>query len=569
MNNVFFNALRRLRWPLAAMIIIFALSTAGVALIPGVDANGQEWRPSIFQALYFVAYTATTIGYGELPQGFSDIQRLWVTIVIFMSVFGWAYLLASVLALFQDKGFQSALIHTRFRNRVQKLQGPFYILCGLGETGRLVAQALDQIGHQFSALDIDEQSVLEFDLQNLRSDHPALAANATLADNLLIAGLNHPRCKGVLALTAKDEVNLAIGVAVRLLKPQLRLVSRASNGAAAASMRMIGVDEVINPFYEFASSMDIAMRAPDTHRLLSWLTEARGAFLPPRIPAPPGRWVVCGHGRFGAEMVQRIEQGGYDVTIIDPAVYESSSSQARDLQSGMADGDNLVSRVRHIAGAGTDEAVLLRAGLAAAHGLVAGTDDDTANLAIAMTSRRINPNLFVIARQNLVASGPLFEAFKADMTMVPSAIIANQCLAVLRTAHLSSFLREVRRRENEWARELIGDLTGKFGARSPEVWSCALIPSEAPGLLDAIKYSVRAAQISDLVGTSQNGREPEPCVALALVREDAIVLRPEAATPLKGGDQLLLAGVKAARHRISAMMLNANAAKRALGSQRV
>ena len=33
-----------------------------------------------FDAFYFMSYTATTIGFGELPQAFNDAQRMWVTL---------------------------------------------------------------------------------------------------------------------------------------------------------------------------------------------------------------------------------------------------------------------------------------------------------------------------------------------------------------------------------------------------------------------------------------------------------------------------------------------------------
>ena len=84
------------------------------------------------------------------------------------------------------------------------------------------------------------------------------------------------------------------------------------------AMQTAGVAEIINPYREFAERLRIAMRAPDTHRLLSWLTGPRGATLPPRVPAPPGHWIVCGYGRFGEEVVQAIRRAGFEVTVVDP-----------------------------------------------------------------------------------------------------------------------------------------------------------------------------------------------------------------------------------------------------------
>ena len=81
-------------------------------------------------------------------------------------------------------------------------------------------------------------------------------------------------------------------------------------------------------------------------------------------------------------------------------------------------------------GLGSDRDSLREAGIAEAEGLVAGSDDDTANLAMAMAARQLKPGIFVILRQNRVRNRSLFEAFGAEMTMVPSEIVANECLAL-------------------------------------------------------------------------------------------------------------------------------------------
>ena len=77
MNEVTFVILRRLRLPLIALIVVYAVSIWGLVLIPGVDEQGNPERMSIFHALYFISYTATTIGFGELPHAFTDAQRAW------------------------------------------------------------------------------------------------------------------------------------------------------------------------------------------------------------------------------------------------------------------------------------------------------------------------------------------------------------------------------------------------------------------------------------------------------------------------------------------------------------
>ena len=73
MNSAFFLVLRRMRAPIILLIVIYAIAVIGLTLVPGVDAEGKIAAPlSFFHAFYSVSYTATTIGFGEIPGAFSD-----------------------------------------------------------------------------------------------------------------------------------------------------------------------------------------------------------------------------------------------------------------------------------------------------------------------------------------------------------------------------------------------------------------------------------------------------------------------------------------------------------------
>ena len=218
-NSAFFLVLRRMRAPIIVLIVIYGISVIGLTLVPGVDAEGRAAPPlSIFHAFYFISYTATTIGFGEIPTAFSDAQRLWVTFCIYLTVVGWSYSVLTLIALLQDKGFQNTLTVNRFRRRIRRLKEPFYLVCGCGETGNLICRTLDRLGHAFVVLEKDEMRVQEIDLQDFKTDTPALAADARQPNILKLAGLQHAKCRAVLAVTNDEEANLAVAIAVRLLK---------------------------------------------------------------------------------------------------------------------------------------------------------------------------------------------------------------------------------------------------------------------------------------------------------------------------------------------------------------
>jgi len=310
MNSAFFLVLRRMRAPIIVLIVIYAISVIGLTLVPGVDAEGKPTPPmSFFHAFYFISYTATTIGFGEIPVAFSDAQRLWVMVCIYLTVVGWSYSVVTLIALLQDKGFQNTLTTNRFARRVRQTKEDFYLICGCGETGGLIARSFDHVGQAFVVLEKDEMRVEELDLQPLTVDTLGLAADARLPDNLKLAGLNHPKCRGVLAMTNDDQSNLAIAIAVRLLNPKIPVIARAELAATAANMASFGTDHIINPFERFADSLALAIAAPERFRLIELLTSLPETALPEPHRPPRGHWILCGYGRFGHAIASRQQRG--------------------------------------------------------------------------------------------------------------------------------------------------------------------------------------------------------------------------------------------------------------------
>jgi len=90
--------LQRMRTPFLVIIVTYTISIIGLLLIDGVDNNGNSYQLSIFDAFYFISYTATTIGFGETPFTFTYPQRIWVSMSIFFTVTGWFYSVGTLIA---------------------------------------------------------------------------------------------------------------------------------------------------------------------------------------------------------------------------------------------------------------------------------------------------------------------------------------------------------------------------------------------------------------------------------------------------------------------------------------
>jgi voltage-gated potassium channel len=533
-SETIFLILRRMRVPLIVLIVILAISVLGLTLIPGEDLEGRPYRMGFFDAFYVISYTASTIGFGEIPYPFTYSQRMWVTVSIYLTVIGWAYAIGSLLALLQDRAFRQALAFQRFTRKVARLHEPFLLIAGYGQTGELLGRAFDDLGRRFVVIDRDSERIDDLELASYHADVPALVADAADPAHLGTAGLDHAYCEGVLALTDDDEANLAITMAATLLRPDLAVIARTTSPEITQRMRAFGTPTVINPFDRFGDHLRLALRAPASYQLMTWLSKGPGAELPARgRPPTVGRWVVCGYGRFGRELTADLRAEGLDVTIVSPTP---------------SDDDPTI-----IVGSGLEPAIMEQARLTEAVGFVAGTDNDTTNLSLIAIARRVNPNVFVAARENRRASAPLFAAMNVNALLVPSEVVAHDVYAQLSTPLLWRFLHEMPAMGDAWAALLIERLTARCGPYLQAVWIAPLTAEEAPAMQNWMNRG--DVRLGDLLRNPEDRSEPLHAVPLLLLRGDHIVLAPDDDFLVAANDAILLAGWPAARRALDTTLM--------------
>ena len=531
-----FLVMRRMRAPLITLIVIFFISVVGLSLIPGVNPDGQPARISLFESFYFMSYTATTIGFGELPWPFTAAQRLWVTFSIYLSVVGWAYAIGSLLTLIQDRSFRQALALRRFTGRVARLREPFLLLVGYGRAGELLAKDFDALGQQL----VVDRRVVRSDRRArsgfLPRRHPGPGGRRRQPAP---PDRGRPRpslsAAGVLALTNDDQTNLAVTMTAALLRPDLPVISRTVSAAIAERMRAFGTPTVVNPFDRFGDHLRLALNAPASYQLLTWLEAGPGAELPERGQPPTARSMgdvrvrpLRSRGHLGPA------GAGLEVSVIEPADHD-------DREPGVIVGD------------ASDPDVLARADLTSAVGLVAGTDNDTTNLSMLATARRLNPQLFLAARQNRPTSAALFEAMQVDALLVPTEVVAHEVYAQISTPMLWRFIQEMPARGDEWAADLIQRLRYNCGRELPALWKIKLDREQAPALGGWLAEG--KVILGDLLRSPEDRSRHLRVVPLLLYRDGESVLTPDGETVLAPDDELLFAGEGSERRELESTMV--------------
>ena len=537
---VVFLALRRLRGPLIILISVYAIAVLGLTLIPGVNPEGNPEPMSIFHAFYFVSFMGSTIGFGEIPHAFTDAQRMWVLVCIYFSVVAWLYAIGRGIALAQDPAFRQAATRSIFRRAVGRIQDPFYIVCGYGDTGRLLVYGFTKRGMRTTVVDHDQARINDLELTDLEIYVPGLCADAEHPDSLTAAGLNDLHCEGVIAVMSSDHANLKVAITSKLLRPSLHVVCRSEVHDVGINMASFGTDDIVNPFDIFANRLAMALHSPPNYIIHRWLTSPSSTPLSEPLFPPRGHWILCGYGRFGKAVEKFLSTEGVQASIVEvnPELTEAPYDT--------------------VTGRGTEANTLREAGVEEAAVRIAGTDDDTNNLSIIMTAREINPELFIVVRQNRQRNAALFEAADVHIVMQRSDIIARTIITRVTNPLLAEFLDQLPQDDPQWSNVLASRISGACQDFA-HTWNLTITKPQAPALAVYLFQGKRISLKTILNEANQvNGHKESP-LPLLLKRGHKTVMLPEPEMVLEHGDQILFCGPRAVEHRIAWITGNSNA----------
>ncbi len=525
MNNILFIVMRRMRTPLILLISAYSIAILGLVLVPGKDPDGNVWNMDFLHAFYFVSFMASTTGFGEIPYEFTAAQRLWVTVTIYLTVVVWLYSIGTMIGLVQDPAFRQALRERRFAAQVRRLREKFYIICGYGETGRELVRSLTCRNCRAVVVEETTERIHALQMENLPKFVPGLCGDAGNPDHMLMAGLNHPMCAGVVALSNSNAVNLKTAITAKLLNNDVKVICRADSHDVEANMDSFGTDHIIDPFDLFSVYLTIAFQAPCLYLIQEWLLGHSDADIKePLYPPRGGHWIICGYGRFGKAVFKRLYDEGIETAVIEMMPEKTGQPKGR-----------------FIKGRGTEAVTLQDAGVETAVGLVAGTDDDVNNLSIIMTAQELNPNLFVILRQNLQENHSLFNVVNKDMLMHPSAIIANRIRMLLSAPMLAEFFNLAISKGGDWACELVSRIVALVEDRVPTVWEIEINEATAPAYCSAIAEG-QDIKLENMLQLPRDRERQLLCIPLMHIRGGSSVILPESELSLRVGDKLLFCG---------------------------
>lgn len=219
---------RRIRVGLSILGVALFVGTVGFMVIDGA---------SPFDALYMVVITITTVGFAEVFD-MSTLGRVWAMVLI-VSGFGVAFYTAiAVLEHLIDLG------ETRRRNRMQdKIDhlNNHVIVCGFGRVGRATVANLLPTGVPVVVIEEDDERV------GWAIEAGALVIHDDATHNHVLRQAGLERASAVIACVNADSDNLVIALSAKSIRPETRVICRATEQEFERKLRLAGADGVVTP----------------------------------------------------------------------------------------------------------------------------------------------------------------------------------------------------------------------------------------------------------------------------------------------------------------------------------
>ncbi len=524
-NSSLYIILQKMRKPFLVIIATYVISIIGFLLIDGKDSSGNVYHMTIFDAFYFVSYTATTIGFGEIPYPFTYPQRIWVSIATFLTVLGWFYSIGSLISLLQDKLFLQEIEKAKFLKQIKNLDEEFILILGYNQiTKKIITKAIKE-GVRAVVIERDSLRIEKLMLENFTPMVPVLNSESYSVRVLEMAGLKKKNCKAIVSLFDEDAINLKITLIAKTLNKNVKIAVKSTTSNQTENLVDLDADIIINPFSIISSEINIALTAPNIFKLEKWLYKIDDLSAPLRI-FPKGLYIICGYGRMGQKIFEKLDKNNIEVKFIEINL-ERSKQLSKDEKNHVVFGD------------ADDRDFLIEVGIMKAVAIVAVTNDDTTNLSILATAKKLNPDIMTMARENDLADDFLFKSANVNHIFTPSKILVNKVTNALFNPLCDEFIKIIIKKDNDWASKLVVDLMQDIN-KNPIVTELEINQKETPQIYNYLSQS-NSLTLKILSICLYNNEQSNNLIPLLLQRENDIMLLPSLEKELKIGDKILLA----------------------------
>ncbi len=540
-NSSLFIVLQRMRKPFLVILVTYTIAIIGLLVIDGVDSDGNPYEMTIFDAFYFVSYTATTIGFGETPYDFTYPQRLWVSFSIYLTVLGWFYGIGTLVSLLQDKVFLREMERAKFRRKIKSFKQKFIIVLGYNQISSEIIKKVMEYGIRTVVIEKSEARANELILENFTPSVPVLVADSYNPKVLEEAGIKKINCKGLVSIFEDDSLNLRTSLTSKLLNPYIKLAVKSTTSNQTENLKDLDVEIVANPFSIISNEVSMALNAPNLFKLEKWIYQIDD--LNASLPSfPKGKYIICGYGRMGKEIHKVLEEKHIEAVFVE-------------IDEKKVDSFNVNKYMKIAYGNADDKELLQSVGIKEAVAIICSTNDDTTNLSILATAKKLNPDIMTIARENEMDDLSIFESAKIDHILMPSKILINKISNALINPLADEFIKQIAKEDDTWGLKLVKELVQKID-ENPLLFNLKIDDKKASEVYFHIDKG-EDIKLGILCKSLYNREQNNNVIPLLLKKEngDTIIL-PNFDISIKKRDEILFACDKNAKDDIEYIALN-------------
>jgi len=232
-----------------ALVILAVVLLAGTTGFHAVE--GWSW----FDGFYMTLTTMTLLRSGE-THPLTHAGRIFDSFLIVCTVTAVGFAIATISQALLEFEFGKAIGRRRMERELSKISG-HYIICGAGRVGRTVARQLHSHGE--SVVIIEKDAVRARWAEDLKI--PVIIGNASSEDNLRKARIE--TAQGFVSAVSSDAENIYIVLTARGLRPDLRILARASEEEATSKLLRAGATEVLSPYHFIGHRMAQLLLRPN------------------------------------------------------------------------------------------------------------------------------------------------------------------------------------------------------------------------------------------------------------------------------------------------------------------
>jgi voltage-gated potassium channel len=231
------------------------LMASGIVLLGYGLVGYKLFGFGLVDAVYLTLSALTTEGFAT-PVALSDGAKIFT---VSLSLFGVTVFVA-VLGILAGALVDGKLIHRSRRwsmqRRISELRD-HHIICAYGRVGRAAAREFEADGVPFVVIEVKPE--IEEDLK--RDGVLYLIGNSSSEALLRAAGIH--RARGLVCAVDSDAENVYITLVARSLNPNISIVARASEDAAADRLYRAGANRVVSPYVTSGRRMALIALRPE------------------------------------------------------------------------------------------------------------------------------------------------------------------------------------------------------------------------------------------------------------------------------------------------------------------